>query len=127
MRILGIDYGSKRVGIALSDEAGHFAYPYSVIKNTNSLLREIKEICNKEGVKKIILGESLDYKGKDNVIMADIKIFKEALEREVEISVIYESEMMSTAEATRLQGYIDKIDASAAAIILKSYIDKNKA
>ncbi|HBM46207.1 MAG: hypothetical protein UT05_C0003G0019 [Parcubacteria group bacterium GW2011_GWF2_38_76] len=126
MRLLGIDYGTKRVGIALSDEAGVFAYPYSVIKNSKNLTKEIISICKKEKVEKIILGESLDYKGKCNIIVSDTNILKKMLEKETGLEVVYENEVLSSAEAERIQGKGEMLDASAAAIILRTYIDKNK-
>lgn len=126
MRLLGIDYGTKRVGIALSDEAGVFAYPYSVIKNSKNLTKEIIAICKKENVGKIILGESLDYKGKCNDIIRETDVLKRILEKETGLPVIYENEVLSSAEAERIQGKGEGLDASAAAIILRTYIDRNK-
>ncbi len=126
MRLLGIDYGTKRVGIALSDETGVFAFPHSVLKNNKDLIKKITEICKREKVVKIILGESLDYKGKDNSIMRMVAVFKNILEKETGLNVVYENESMSSAEAERIQGKGEMLDASAAAIILKSFIDKQK-
>jgi len=126
MRLLGIDYGSKRVGLALSDEARHFAFPHDVLKNDRNLVKRIGDVCKKEKVGKIILGESLNYKGEMNEIMKDIQMFKLEIEESLNIPVEYENEILSSAEAERLQGKGDKLDASAAAIILKSYIDKTK-
>ena len=126
MRLLGIDYGTKRVGVALSDEAGLFAYPYSVLKNSKNLSKEIIEICKKEKVGKIILGESLDYKGKCNNIVCETDILKNILEKETGLSVIYENEVLTSAEAERIQGKTEMLDAAAAAIILRTYIDRQK-
>lgn len=125
MRLLGIDYGSKRVGVAISDNAGFFAYPHSVVKNDRNLLKTIEELCRKENVEKIILGESLNYKRERNIIMEDIDRIKGELEDVLRIPVVFEMETLSSAEAERIQGKNEMIDASAAALILKSYIDKN--
>ena len=124
MRLMGIDYGTKRVGIALSDETGHFAYPYAVLKNSKSLVEEIMRICSKERVGRIILGHSLDYKMQPNIVMTRIDEFKNELELVSSLPVLFENEFLTTAEAKRLQGGGSKIDSSAAALILKSYIDK---
>ena len=64
MRILGIDYGSKRVGLSLSDESGSMAFPLKTIVNSESLMEEIEEICKEKEVKLVVIGESKDFKGK---------------------------------------------------------------
>ena len=123
---MGIDYGKKRVGIALSDETGTIAMPYIVLKNNEELIKNIKEICIERDVQKIVIGLSLDFKGRPNFIVSDTDELKRNLEEELKISVVYEPEVLTTVEAGRLQGKIKNIDASAAAIILKSFIEKQK-
>ncbi len=125
MRIIGIDYGEKRVGIASTDESGEFALPRMVLDNDENLFVEIEKLATKENVKRIILGESKKLDGKDNLISKDIEKFRmDLLDRGFE--VIMHPEVFTSLEAERLQGKGDMIDASAAAIILKSYIDKEK-
>ncbi len=121
---MGIDYGGKRVGVALSDETERFAYPYEVLKNDSQLIDNILKICHKERVGKIVLGRSLDYKMQPNPIMVKIDEFKSEIEIASGLAVEFENEFMTTAEAERLQGKGDKLDSSAAALILKSYIDR---
>jgi len=122
---MGVDYGGKRVGIALSDETGRFAYPYEVMKNGKTLAQRVSKVCEKERVGRVILGRSLDYKMKPNVVMSRIENFKNELEFVSGLEVIYEDEFLTTAEAERVLGRDGKTDAVAAAIILKSYIDKH--
>ena len=124
MRILGIDYGSKRVGVALSDEAGKFAMPLIVVKNGKSLLEEIVGLAKTNEVKEIVLGESRDYKGKPNEIFMAASEFKKELEKEG-FAVHFQLEFMTSVQAERFQGKNDKSDASAAALILQAYIDSN--
>ncbi len=124
MRFLGIDFGTKRVGVALSDEGGSFAFPHSVQKNDKGLFERICRIAEEESVEMIIMGESRDYSGNANPIMQDIEAFKLRLEKETELKVILEPEFLTSAEAQRIQGKHDGLDASAAALILKSYLDK---
>ncbi len=121
---MGIDYGGKRVGVAMSDETGRFAYPFDVLKNDKSLVENISKVCQKERVGKIVLGRSLDYKMHPNPIMAKIDEFKNELEITTDVSVEFENEFLTTVEAERLQGKSGKTDASAAALILKSFIDR---
>jgi putative Holliday junction resolvase len=129
MRYLGIDYGHRKVGLAISDEMGSFAFPYQVIQNFSreKLIRDIKDICEKEGVEKIVIGESLDLSGGANPIQSDILTFKESLEKETELEIVFEREFFTTWEAKRIidDGQNDKqTDARAAALILKSFLDK---
>ncbi|MFA6050669.1 MAG: Holliday junction resolvase RuvX [Candidatus Paceibacterota bacterium] len=126
MKLLGIDYGTKRVGIATADTDAGMAFPKLVVKNDDGLVKAVKDICEKEKVEKIILGESKDLEGKDNLIAEDIKEFKIVLEKETGLTVIYEPEFYTSMQAARLQGENDMIDASAATIILQSYMDKFK-
>lgn len=125
MRYLGIDYGSKRIGLAVSDENGQMAFPYSVIKNDKNILAEIGEIIKKEKIEKIIMGESKNFKNIPNKIMKEIEKFKKELEEKTKLPVIFESEFMTSIQAERGLGKNDMNDASAAAIILQSYLDRN--
>lgn len=124
MRFLGIDYGKKRVGIALSDEEGKFALAHTVLPNT-ALVEAVKKIIFERGVGAVVVGESKDFKGAENPIMTDIKSFAQDLAKEATIPVYFEPEFMTSAEAARIQGETGKLDASAAAIILQSYLDKH--
>ena len=147
MRYLGIDYGTKRIGIALSDEKRKMAFAYGIILNTGKkeVVEKIKKICAENLVGKIVLGKSLNYKGEPNPIMAEIEPFKAALEKETGLPVVYENETLTSAEARRpLSGERKrpptlskrkspekekqarmKVDASAAALILQSRLDRN--
>jgi len=134
---MGIDYGSKRVGISTSDEGGEMAFPKEVLQNDRFLIENIKKIYDKEGIQNIVMGESKDYKGKPNPIMADILKFKKDLEKKINTTIHLEPEYMTSAQAVRLPQRIrrgqehirnksDKLDASAATIILQSFLDKQK-
>jgi putative Holliday junction resolvase len=126
MRLMGIDYGKKRIGIALSDESGGFAFAHGVVENNKGAIGTIKKICEENNVGKIILGESVDYKGQPNPIMAEIDNFKKKMENEINLPIEYQKEVLTTKEAERLQEGNKKIDASAAALILRSFLEKKK-
>jgi putative Holliday junction resolvase len=126
MKVMGIDFGTKRVGVALSDEHASFAFPHSVMQNDEMLLKNVLALARSEGAAKIVMGESNDYRGVPNAIMKDVEAFKQRLEKEGNMDVILEPEFLTSAEAERLQGKHDKLDASAAALILKSYLDRLK-
>lgn len=124
MRFLGIDYGAKRVGLAISDEYGKMAFPYAVLKSDENLVREIKKICEKEKIKKIILGLPFDLKNRSTHNTKPVLEFEKKLENTAKIPIILEKEFYTTKEAERTQGKIKNIDASAAALILKHYFDE---
>ncbi len=125
MKFLGIDYGSKNVGVAISDEEGIMAFPKDTLINTNYLVEDILRIIHNERIGSVVLGESKDFYGADNPIMKRIATFKEKLE-EHGIPVHYESELYTSQAAMRGQEELPKSDASAATIILQSYLDKLK-
>lgn len=127
MRYLGIDYGEKKIGLALTDDEAKFAMPHSVIANIGmqKAVDDIKKICGEKEVSKIIVGESKDFKGKPNPIMREIEKFKLKLEEDVKLPVFYHPEVFSTMEAGRITGRNKGVDASAAALVLQSFIDKN--
>lgn len=143
MRYLGIDYGSKRVGLSLSDEEGMMAFPYKIISNNLDLVDSIHNICGQEEISAIVLGDSTDLSGAPNKIMGSIEEFKRNLEAELELPIYFEKEFMTTVFARGLfsnVGRIEKVassatrrrgvekqktaDASAAALILQRYLDR---
>ena len=124
MRYMGIDFGSKRVGIALSDESATIAIPKAVLPNDRTLFGEIKNLCAGHRVKAIVIGESKNFKGQDNPIMKDITFFKGELERGLHLPVHLEPEFLTSFEAARTHGDSPLLDASAAALILQSFLDK---
>lgn len=144
MKYLGIDYGSKRVGLSLSDEEGLMAFPYKIIKNDMELVDTVHNICGMEEISAIILGESHDLSGVPNKIMGSIEEFKRNLEAELELPIYFEKEFMTSvfargnegkkennarkvaSPATRRKGGIksNAVDDSAAALILQRYLDR---
>ncbi len=136
MKHIGIDYGTKRVGIAISDDGGTLAFPYKIIPNDMALVDTIHNICGEEEVAAIVLGESSDLSGKPNKIMGSIEEFKRNLEAELDLPVYLQKEFMTTVEARGragkeennarkvAKGETKQADASAAALILQRYLDK---
>lgn len=122
-RILGIDYGTKRVGLAISDENKQFALPLVVISNTSELCAEIAKNAIEHEAKEIVIGESRNYKGEPNAIFLDADDLKKKLEK-LGFKVYLELEFMTSIQAERLQGKNSMTDASAAALILQSYLDR---
>jgi putative Holliday junction resolvase len=127
MRYLGIDFGTKRVGVAISDETNTMAFPYVVLQNNNELMREIEKIVSKERITELVIGESRDYQGNPNKIMSDINEFVEVLKKNTILNINLEPEFLTSLQAEHLQGKNEMHDASAAAIILQSFIDRTRS
>lgn len=124
MRLLGIDYGTKRVGVALTNEDGTMAFPHSVLKNDTELATNISALVASENVERIVIGHSLNGRGEENAVQEGVYELMNDLTLETGLPIELEPEQYSTQEALRDQGRTDKTDASAAAIILNSYITK---
>ena len=124
MKYLGIDFGEKRVGIAVSDEDGKIAFPTAVLPNDKDLLKNIVDLCMKNAVETVVMGESRDYQGQINDIMWKINGFKKQLET-IGFKVVFEPEFMTSVQASQITGENKMLDASAAAIILQSFLSKN--
>ncbi|HEU4677822.1 MAG TPA: RuvX/YqgF family protein [Candidatus Paceibacterota bacterium] len=126
MRLMGIDYGTKRVGIALSDDKGLMAFPHVVLKNDSELVGAIETIATERSVGKIVIGHSLDREGKPNAVHADVEELIGDLTLALGVPIELEPEQYTTKEAIRFQGRTDMTDASAAAVILNSYIMRTR-
>jgi putative holliday junction resolvase len=133
MRYLGIDYGTKRVGLALSDEAGTMGFPHTILANTPKLGEEVCALIKKEGVGAVVIGESRTLAGGDNPIAADARALGGLVAERAQVPVHYESEVFTSAEARRAPAKEaksrkpkrhDAVDASAAALILTSFLSR---
>jgi len=130
-RLMGIDFGTVRIGIALSDPLQIISQPFKVILNTGSTISEIRKIIKSEEVGKIILGLPLNLDGEDTKKTMEVRKFSEILESNVDIPVIFWDERYTTVEANEELKYMGYgiaesrkvIDKVAASIILKSYME----
>ncbi len=130
MRYLGIDFGTKRVGLALSDEGGSMGFPHAVVPNDGRLIDYVRELITRKEVEIVVIGDSKDFAGNDNAVKAKAKAFAADLERTASIEVVWEPETLTTQEARRDPEGIritgkdarEAVDASAAALILTSYL-----
>jgi len=126
MKLLGIDYGAKRVGIAITDDGGALAFAKIVLPAGPELVQDIVRMCIAEGVEAIVIGESKNFAQEENAIMKAVHELKKTLEDECKLPVYFEPELMTSMEAQHIQGQNDMSDASAAAIILQSYVNRQK-
>ena len=131
-KYMGIDYGARRVGLALSDDGGVFAFPSGVLPNDETLMQTLQERIAAEGVTTVVIGEADNPAGGTNTVQRRVMIFARALEAVVDATVVLASESYSSAEARRAteeQAQTRKtrtvpVDAAAASIILQGYLDK---
>ena len=126
MRLLGIDYGTKRVGIALTDESGAMAFPHDTFKNDDTLMSRLTELVKEKDVGEIVIGLSHTLGGTPNNLQKAIDTLATTLRESLGIPVHLEPEQFTTQAALRLQGRTEKTDASAAALILDGYLIRNK-
>jgi putative holliday junction resolvase len=126
MRYLGIDFGSKKVGLALSDEMGKMAFPHVVWPNDSELIQKLVGLIEEKAVQEVVIGHSLNLSGQENKIQAEIENLITTLTLETGLPIHLEGEQYSTQAALRIQGRNDMTDASAAALILDHYLNRQK-
>ena len=124
MRHLGIDYGTKRIGVAVSDATGKMAFPCVVLPNDDQLLAALQEVIDTYEVEIIVIGHSLSKDMAPNTVQAGINELVTDLTLEFGLPVHLELEHYTTQAAIRIQGRNDQTDASAAALILDSFLQK---
>lgn len=126
MKYLGIDFGSKKVGFAQSDDEGRMAYPLMISPNDDILLKDTLELIREMKYSFVVIGESVDSKGKPNAIAKEARAFGAKIEKAMDIKIVFEKEWFSTVEARKQPGNEDNhnVDDQAAAIVLQRYLDK---
>ncbi len=126
MKYLGIDFGSKKVGFAQSDDEGRMAYPLMISPNDGSLLKDTLELIREMKFFAVVIGESVDGKGKPNPIAKEARKFGASVENAIDVKVFFEKEWYSTVEARKQPGKEGdhNVDDQAAAIVLQRYLDK---
>jgi putative Holliday junction resolvase len=135
-RILAIDYGRKRMGLALSDELGLTAQPLDVLvhKNRRDDIRRLREICRENGVRHVLVGHPLHITGEAGEMARETARFAKRLRQELGIAVELADERLTSWEAQQIMneiGYTGSrkaptMDAVAAAILLREYLDKKR-
>ncbi len=119
MRYLGIDYGEKRIGLALSDPEGRLAFPHDTVRN----LADVVAAAKREGVGTIVVGLPISLGGGESNQAEEIRQFAVELSSAVELPIVFENEIFTSKIAEKMSPSV-KADASAAALILQSYLDK---
>lgn len=132
MKVLGIDYGAKNIGIAVSDENASFAIPRAIFPNDGKIFDRLLKLITEEGIAQIVIGDP-----GDNAIATQAKAFAAKLET-FSLPIIWEKEFMTSAHVSQAFGSKpiarqmkqergEKRDDSAAALILQRYLDRKKS
>ncbi len=132
-RLIGLDLGSKRIGVSICDEKQLIATPLkTIIKNSQKeLIKKLKEIIDENDIKGIIIGNPLNMDGSFSRSAQSVKDTAQNIEKNVNIPICLWDERLSTVGAFNLSSQLDvnvskrekKIDENAAAFILKGAID----
>lgn len=127
-RILAIDYGTKNIGLAVSDEQKKFAFPYKSAENNFAQLKKIIRLAIEEkDVSAIVVGLPVKFDGSPHEIAADILKFADKLKKEFGIPIYFEEERFTSAQARKLHGKSKYNHAVAASFILENYLQGRRA
>jgi putative holliday junction resolvase len=136
-RILGIDYGSRRVGLALSDPMGIIAQPIDAVKQSDRLIVDLRRIVEREHVQVMVVGMPLNLKGQTAQTAQEVQLFVDRLRTEFQMQIATWDERFTTtiAQQTMItmgtkkkerQQKNGRIDSMAAAVMLQNYLDSRK-
>lgn len=126
MKILGIDYGTKRVGLAISDETQTLARELEIV-SPSVVVKKIQELIDQESVVAVVVGLPLNMSGEETKKTKEIRSFLEKLKTKVSVPVETFDERLSSVMAGNLPGGNKNVDSLAAQIILQNYLDTKKA
>ncbi len=129
-RILGIDYGTKKIGLALSDEEQKIAFPKTVLANEwDGLERLLGGLKSDEGVSEVVIGLPVGFDGKETALSRDVRAFADKMHQKFAFSIHFENEVYSSAAVKTASGDASPkaIDAASAALILQTFLDRRRA
>ena len=132
-RLIGLDLGSKRIGVSICDEKQLIATPFKTINKTSikELINELKIIIQENNIKGIIIGNPLNMDGSSGSSTQSVKDTSDNIEKSIDVPICLWDERLSTVGAFNLSSQLDvnvskrekKIDENAAAFILQGAID----
>jgi putative Holliday junction resolvase len=135
MRILAVDHGEKRIGLALSDPTATFASPLKAIQHVGRVIdaAQVADVAAQNEVGLIVIGQSFDEEGHPNLAGRRAARFAEALQTQTQIPILLWDESFSTqdARATRIEMGVSRkkrsghLDELAAVMILRSYLESH--
>ena len=132
-RLIGLDLGSKRIGVSICDEKQSIATPFKTINktNTNELIEELKKLINEYDIKGIIIGNPINMDGSLGRSAQSVNDVSNNIDKAIDVDVCLWDERLSTVGAFNLSSQLDvnvskrekNIDQNAAAFILQGAID----
>ena len=132
-RVLAIDYGDVRVGLALSDLTQTISKPFKTLRynDMDDLLNQLNSIIEENNVNKVVTGIPYNMKGKDTKQTIKVRKFISVLEKKIDLKIELIDERLTSSEAQKFMHQMniktgfnkDKIDKIAASIILQEYLD----
>ena len=132
-RLIGLDLGSKRIGVSISDEKQLIATPFKTINRSTAkdLINELKHIIKENNIKGIIIGNPINMDGSLGSSAQSVKDTSSNIQKSIDLPVCLWDERLSTVGAFNLSGQLDvnvskrekKIDENAAAFILQGALD----
>ena len=128
MRYLGVDYGERRVGIAVSDEEGKIAFPQRTVsvRSMREAVAAVRSVVKEQRVATVVVGMPAGLGGRDTMQTKRVRAFIRVLQRGLSVPIETENELLTTRLAVAAGGKKELRDASAAAIMLQSYLDKRR-
>lgn len=125
MRLLGIDFGTKRMGVAVSDESQTLARELAIVSK-NEAMAKLEEIFSEFEIEAVVLGLPINMSGEHTKKTEEALAFKKKLEDRFQINVVMQDERLSSVMAESLIGKREHVDSLAAQIILQNYLDRKK-
>lgn len=128
MRHMGIDYGRRRIGIAISDPSGIIAFPEKVVVNRgiSRVTVEFKRIIEEKEIGIIVVGLPVGLDGKETDQTKEVREFADNLKKEITLPIEFENEMLTTHMVEKAGITREHTDEAVAALILQSYLDKKQ-
>jgi putative Holliday junction resolvase len=140
VRVLGMDYGERRIGLALSDPTGTLATPHTTLtyrKGKRPPLGEVEQIARASAVEQIVIGLPLDLSGVETDRCAVVRGIGRQLSERLGVPVDYLDERLTSVRAERLirssglprseRERKERVDAAAAALILQAWLDRPRS
>lgn len=127
MKYLGVDYGSKRIGLAVSDENGKIAFPKETVAggNLEKAIKYIAGMIEKEQIDLVVVGLPITFSGRESKQTSSTRNFIADLKKTISIPVHTQNEVLTSSQAKKFSTE-KTLDSSSAALILQSYLDKIK-
>lgn len=125
MKIIGIDYGTKRIGVAISDETQTLAREYAIWAPAD-FWQKLDELLNSEQIEKVIVGLPLNMAGEETQKTEEVNEFIEELKKTIDLPVESVDERLSSVMAEQISGGSNQIDSLSAQIFLQNYLNQHK-